>query len=260
VLGEYANHIQYVILPTDDIWVRDYGPISAYTAEGQSVVFDAIYDHLPKYPQTRDDEMPRYWAAYRQAEYYKLDLHTEGGNLLTDGAGTLLMTERIFEENTHYTQRSLEDYLHQIFDFEKIIYTPRMRFETTGHIDLLIKLASAESVLVSAPDSPYTDELQVTHEIFRKATNAQGNRYHITSLPTPPLYRNWFTYPIRRSYTNSLTVNGRVLVPIYGVRTDEIALRRYEEAMPDHQVIPIDCKIGANGGGAVHCLTKEVPR
>lgn len=256
---EYANRLQFVVLPTDDIWVRDYGPIGACSIDGKPVVFDAIYDHLPHYPQTRDDDMPRYWAAHLGATYYTLDLHTEGGNLWTDGTGTMMMTERIFEANPHHTRASLEAYLHRVFDFEKIIYTPRMRYETTGHIDLLVKLADTNTVFISAPDTSFTDELQTTHDIFRKATNARGEHYNIVTLPTPSLYWNWFAYPIRRSYTNALTVNGRVLVPIYGEPTDAIALRRYEETMPHHQIIPIDCKIGANGGGAVHCLTKEVP-
>jgi agmatine/peptidylarginine deiminase len=30
--------------------------------------------------------------------------------------------------------------------------------------------------------------------------------------------------------------------------------------MPSHDIIPIQCAVGANGGGAVHCLTKEVPK
>jgi agmatine/peptidylarginine deiminase len=29
--------------------------------------------------------------------------------------------------------------------------------------------------------------------------------------------------------------------------------------MPDHEVIAIDSRAAANGGGGVHCLTKEIP-
>lgn len=258
-LKAHAGQVRFMICPVDDIWIRDYGPIVAYGADGQRVAFDAIYDHIPTYPQTRDDAMPLYWAQYEGLPVYRLNLHTEGGNIWTDGAGTLIMTERIFEENANLSRDALEAYLHQVFDFEKIIYTPRMRYETTGHVDLLLKLASADTVLISDSGTPYTDELRITAEIFRKATNAQGQPYQVFKLPTPPLYHNWFFYPIRRSYTNSLTVNGRVLVPVYGIKTDQQALEVYEQAMPDYQIIPINCKIGANGGGAVHCLTKEIP-
>jgi agmatine deiminase len=43
------------------------------------------------------------------------------------------------------------------------------------------------------------------------------------------------------------------------VSTDGEALDVYRRAMPDHEIVPIDCAPTANGGGAVHCLTKEVP-
>ncbi len=258
-LAIHAGRVRFMVCPVDDIWIRDYGPMVAYDRDGERVVIDTIYDHLPKYPQARDDAMPLYWGHYEELPVYRLDLHTEGGNIWSDGAGTFIMTERIFEENTQLSRASLEEYLHQVFDFKKIIYTPRMKYESTGHVDLLLKLADANTVLISDSGTPYTDELSMTAEIFRKATNANNQPYHVLKLPTPPLYRNWFFYPIRRSYTNALTLNGRVLVPVYGVSTDEQALRVYEQAMPDYQIIPIDCKVGANGGGAVHCLTKEIP-
>lgn len=258
-LKEHAGRVRFMVCPVDDVWIRDYGPFVGYGADGGRVALDAIYDHLPKYPQSRDDAMPLYWGHHEGIPVYRLNLHTEGGNIWTDGAGTLIMTERIFEENAKLSRETLEAYLHQVFDFEKIIYTPRMRYETTGHVDLLLKLANADTVLISDSNTAYTDELLTTAEIFRKSTNAKGQPYHILKLPTPPLYRNWFFYPIRRSYTNSLTINGRVLVPVYDLKTDEQALRTYEQAMPNHQIIPIHCKIGINGGGSVHCLTKEIP-
>ena len=90
------------------------------------------------------------------------------------------------------------------------------------------------------------------------STNAAGQPYRVFELPNPPRYRNWGFFAVWRSYTNALTVNGRVLVPVFGIPTDSEALAVYHEAMPDFDIIPIDCSASANGGGAVHCLTKEV--
>jgi agmatine deiminase len=259
-LGDFADNIRFMVIPTDDIWVRDYGPIIGFDTDGQRVALDAVYDHKPIYPQQRDDAMPQHWAAYTQTPVYPLRLHTEGGNLWTDGAGTLLMTEQIFVENPAYDRAQLEDYLHSVFVYDKLIITPRMHIEATGHIDLLLKLVNANTVMVSADTALMTNALRTTAKLFAHETNAKGDPYTVHMLPTPELYFNWFAYPIRRSYTNALTINGRVLLPVYGVHTDDAAVRIYEQAMPDHIIIPIDCKVGANGGGAVHCMTKEVPR
>jgi len=254
------EHIHTLVLPTNDVWIRDYGPILAIDANQQLVALNHIYDPLPLYPQQDDDAMPARWSAQHEIPLLNYDLHTEGGNLWTDGAGTLLISERIFYANPYYDRDALEDYLHRFLDFEKLIITPRVAIEETGHIDLLTKLASADTVLISAPTS-FTSKMALTRNkrLYQRERNAQGQPYNIVELPTPPLYFNWLAYPIRRSYTNALTINGSVLVPTFDIPEDDIALKVYEQAMPDYRIVPIDCAVAINGGGAVHCMTKEVP-
>ena len=104
------------------------------------------------------------------------------------------------------------------------------------------------------------EALAETASLLREETNARGIPYRVLELPFLPPYYNWAVYPIWRSYTNALTVNGRILVPVYGERTDDKALGIYQSVLPHYSIIPIDCRTVINGGGAVHCLTKEVPR
>ncbi len=40
---------------------------------------------------------------------------------------------------------------------------------------------------------------------------------------------------------------------------DEQAIDCYRKALPDAELIPIDCSIIANCGGAINCSTKELP-
>jgi agmatine deiminase len=260
-LGEQIDRVRFLVVPTDDIWVRDYGPIIGYDGNGGRVAINAIYDHLPNFPQVRDNAMPARWAAHTGMPLRDLKLHSEGGNLWSDGDGTLIMTEKIITANPPHTYESLQAYLRGFFDFEKLIITPRMAIESTGHVDLLVKPVDAATVLVSAPTTRTSAyQLRQTADLFRRETNARGKPYTVIELPTPPLYINWLAFPIRRSYSNALTINGRVLVPVYDIPDDERALRIYADAMPDYAIIPIDCRVGANGGGAVHCMTKEIPR
>jgi agmatine deiminase len=254
------SRIRFLNLPTDDIWVRDYGPFVGLDASGQQVAVHATYDPLSTYPQTRDNSMPARWAAHNEIPMHELDLHTEGGNYWSDGTGTLIMSDETFIRHQTLSYDEVEHRLRSAFSFDKLIVTPHLLQEETGHVDLLVKLASAQTVLVSqAAPSINAENLRRTRDIFQSATNARGERYQVIELPSLPRYHNWGMFSIWRSYTNSLTVNGRVLVPIYGELTDEIALKAYERAMPYHEIIPINCKWGINGGGAVHCMTKEVP-
>lgn len=254
------DNVSFLVLRTDDIWIRDYGPMIGISETGERVAINATYDVLPQYPQADDDAMGRRWAAHHDMAVQPLRLHTEGGNLWSDGAGTLIMSSQLFYSNRYYTRDRMLAYLHSIFAFQKTIITPRLTLEETGHVDLLVKLASADTVLVSKAASPSTAEvLRKAKRLFERETNAQGIPYRVLELPTPNLYLNWFMYTIRRAYTNALTVNGRVLVPVFGIPQDDTALRVYETALPDYDIIPIDSSVGIHGGGAVHCMTKEVP-
>jgi agmatine deiminase len=80
------------------------------------------------------------------------------------------------------------------------------------------------------------------------------------TLPSLPAYCNWGVSRIWPSYTNALTVNHRVLVPVYGFPDrDAAALAVYRQVMPDHEIIGINAHIAANAGGTVHCLTMQIP-
>lgn len=259
---EFARmeNIKFTVLKTNDVWIRDYGPILAVDEENKLVALNHIYDPLPNYPQADDDTMPERWSAHHEIPMLNYDLHTEGGNLWTDGQGTLIISERIFYANPYYDRGTLENYLHTFLNFDKLIITPRVAIEETGHVDLLTKLATEDTVLVSKASSFSTKmSLVKNRRLFMRERNAKGKQYNVVELPTPPLYFNWFVYPIRRSYTNALTINQTVLVPTYSIAEDDTALAIYEQTLPHHQIIPIDCSVAINGGGAVHCMTKEIP-
>ena len=253
------SYVRYVVAPVDDIWVRDYGPLVGRDANSRRAVVKPAFAPLPSYPQARDDALARRWAALRGLPVAPLDLRLEGGNLWTDGAGTLIVSDHALRAN-RLDRVGLESRLRQALAFDKLIVTPCLRREETGHVDLLAKLADAQTVLVTAPALFYNGRaLRETAARFQRETNAAGQPYQVIELPAPPPYLNWGVYPIWRSYTNALTVNGRVLVPVFDLPQDERALAVYARALPDYRIIPIDCRAAVNGGGAVHCLTRDVP-
>ncbi|MBE2182356.1 MAG: agmatine deiminase family protein [Anaerolineae bacterium] len=258
-LGKLEN-MRLIVIPTDDIWVRDYGPFTGHAPDGSRVMLGAAYDPLPAYPQANDDAFAARYAAANDLPFYMLDLHTEGGNFWSDGSGTLIASEGIYTRNPHLSRPEVERRLRRAFSFEKLIVTPSLWREETGHVDLLIKLADPHTILITSPAVPFNkSRLRQAHSIFERETSASGDPYTIFTLPAVKPYLNWGVYPIWRSYTNSLTVNGRVLVPAFLLGSDDTAFGIYKAAMPDYEIIPIRCDIAANGGGAVHCLTKEVP-
>ncbi|MCC6614536.1 MAG: agmatine deiminase family protein [Anaerolineae bacterium] len=254
------ERVHFMHLPTDDIWIRDFGPFVGYADGGQRAAVDATFAPLDHYPQTQDDAAAQRWAAQAGIPVRRFDFETEGGNYWSDGAGTLLVSDEMLARYPELDRSAIEARLHEAFVFDKLIVLPRLLGEETGHVDLICKLADAQTVLVSQPNGTHNDSrLRQAVELLRTETNARDQRYRVIELPFPPLYRNWGIFPIWRSYTNSLTVNGRVLVPVFGLAEDVQALDIYRAAMPGFDIIPIDCRVAANGGGGVHCLTKEIP-
>jgi agmatine deiminase len=255
------SRVRFIRMPVDDIWVRDYGPFVGFQPNGARAALDAIYHPLEAYPSAHDDVVPQRYAALDGMPVRAIDFQTEGGNFWSDGQGTLLMTAGLYTRNPHLSRAEVERRLRDAFSFDKLILVDSVRGEHTGHVDLVFKLADARTILMNAPSLPLNRaRLQRTRARLERETNAAGERYSVRELPALSPYLNWGVYPIWRSYTNSLTVNGRVLVPVFRVGKDSRALAVYKAAMPDFDIIPIDCSKAANGGGAVHCLTKEVPR
>jgi hypothetical protein len=62
------------------------------------------------------------------------------------------------------------------------------------------------------------------------------------------------------TYTNSLLVNKKVLVPVYNKNEDAAALQLYRHLLPGHQVTGFDCQQIIGSNGAIHCIAKLVMR
>jgi agmatine deiminase len=133
--------------------------------------------------------------------------------------------------------------------------------EGTGHVDVFVKLATPDTVLVTEPRSVVNGRrLAEAAEVLRASRNATGCSYRVVAVPSVPAYCNWGVSRIWPSYTNALTVNQRVLVPIYGLpECDAAALAVYRQVMPDHEIIGINARTAANAGGTIHCLTMQIP-
>ena len=98
---------------------------------------------------------------------------------------------------------------------------------------------------------------QVANQLANE-TNGAGRPFNIVRVPMPP-YSNGITY----TYVNSLIVNNKVLVPIYGFSTefanDDSVLALYETIMPGVEAIGFDCNQIIPANGAIHCIAMKVP-
>ena len=80
-------------------------------------------------------------------------------------------------------------------------------------------------------------------------------------LPIPdPIYDPDDGIRLPATYANFLFVNGAVLLPVYGQPLkDMIAQQMLEAALPDYEIIPIDCSALIRQHGSLHCATMQLP-
>jgi agmatine deiminase len=255
------RRLRFLVSAIDDIWIRDYGPLTCLDESGRRVMLDAIFDPPPQMPFANDDALPIRYAAHEDTPARHLPLHLEGGNLWSDGGGTVITTEGLFARNPQLPRATVRRELLEAVGATKLIVLPPLRMEDTGHVDVFVKLASANTVLVTAPRSMLNrSTLNAAIDVLRASRNASGEPYRVLMLPSLPHYRNWGIVRVWPNYANALTVNGRVLVPTYrDPHRDVAALGMYRRAMPDHEIIAIDAHVAANAGGTVHCLTMQIP-
>ncbi len=261
-LGEdWHEHVRLLVTRSDDMWVRDYGPLTCTDAVGERVMVDAIFDPPPAMPFANDDAFPTRYAAHHGIACRHLSLHLEGGNLWSDGRGTIITTTGVFARNPTLDPDDVRQRLLDGLGAQTLIVVPPLRMEDTGHVDVFVKLATPDTVLVTEARSAVNRRtLTNAAEILGSSRIAAGGSYRVLRLPSVPFYRNWGIVRVWPNYANALTVNGRVLVPTYrDPERDGAALAVYRRVMPDYDIIGIDAAVAANAGGTVHCLTMQIP-
>ena len=221
----------------------------------------------------RDDLVPQHLAAWLGAPIWVHDLVLEGGAIDTNGRGTLMTTEQcLFSRNKDVSREAIEAALRDAFNISHIIWLPGgiSSDDTDGHIDDVARFVASDTVLAaSAPEGhPDHDVLQRNLAALRQARDQDGTPLHVIELPVPaPMH---YDYPPDRfdeggrqalpgSYANFLICNGAVFVPTFGQHEDEAALRVIEQALPNHELIPVRSEWLIVGRGALHCLSMPQP-
>ena len=258
------DRVVFQVIETNSVWVRDYGPWWIIEPENSLAIIDLVYNR----PRPLDDTYPESAAGYFGINYYGLGLIEAGGNMLLDGQGAVIVSNVIFDGSQGFdptlTQDQLEQYFLDYFGVHKVIVTPHLINDGTGHIDMFVKLINDSTIIVGEYENQsagYPGNYDICNQVasqLANETNGAGRPYNIVRMPMPP-YNNGITY----TYINSLIVNNKVLVPIYGISTefanDDSVLALYETIMPGVEAVGFDCNQIISANGAIHCIAMKVP-
>lgn len=254
---------------TETLWVRDFGPMIQYGDFGngsERYVVDAGYS---AYNRPKDDSLPAQIANLWEMPQQNLPLEIEGGNLVFDGLMRGFSTKRVFDQNPDFSPATIRQILIDQFNLQDFIFLETLDNSGGGiwkHADMFMKALDYETLLVSSyPDFlPDYSVLEMNVALLSSLTTHFGKPYRIIRIPAPPKADGtWATTwdDEMRTYTNSLIINNTVIVPSYqNPEYDTQAYQIYREALPGYKIIMVDAQMLTVLGGAIHCVTREVPQ
>lgn len=270
-----AGGVQLSEVPCDDIWIRDYGPLTTVDDAGGGTLVDYRFNGWGgKYPAARDDAVT---AALHEAGTFDgirlapLPFVVEGGNIEVDGHGGLLANRRCLLDplrNPPESDAALLDSLQQHLGVQRVMLVdcpPLPGDDTDGHIDTLARFCAPDLIAWTAPargrrepllDSP----LEALREQLAALRTAAGTPYRLLALPLPDRLPDHDGDALPANYANFLIVNGAVLVPAYGDPADARACTALAGAFPQRDIIAVPAAHLIRQRGGPHCASMQIPR
>jgi len=269
-LSARPEHLRFAISPSNDTWARDHAPITTLL-NGQPVLNDFGFDGWGrKFPAELDNGINRQLAAqnvFGSAGMHTHSLVLEGGAIETDGQGTLLATRSSVLDKTRNPNRSdeeIESLLREVLGIERFLWLDHGNLsgdDTDAHIDILARFTDRNTIVYSSAPKGDADheQLQAMYQQLCSFRNPHGEPYRLRELPFPGILRDEDGRRLPAGYANFLITNHRVLLPVYGVETDQQAIRLMQECFPGRRIEPIDCRTVIGQNGSLHCLTMQFP-
>ena len=266
------SRITIVELPTNDTWVRDYGPIALwhegkmtladFTFNAWGMKFAADCDNLVT---SRLDER----GVFNMPVLNYRDLVLEGGSIETDGNGTVMTTTCCLtapNRNDAMSREQVEQVLLERLGCVKMLWLDHGALtgdDTDGHIDTLARFAPGGVILYTGcddPDDEHFEPLMQMEEDLKAFTDAKGDHYHLIKLPLPDAMFDEISR-LPATYANFLVTNHQVLVPVYGQAEKDLkACQLIGDAFPGRKVTGIDCQALICQHGSLHCATMQLPK
>lgn len=295
VISQFENmpNITPIKVKYDDAWARDNMPLFLtngnklrtidfrFNAWGGS--FDGLYTNYEN-----DDALGKVMSKYLKLDsYYFSNFVLEGGSIALDGQGTLIVTEACLlseGRNPLLSKVEIEETLKIGLNVSTIIWIPHgiIGDETDEHVDNMCAFVRPGVVALAwceEKDKLQYKSCQQAFKILSKAKDAQGNTLQVIKVKMPePIYATkddikgidrhskYKAKPrlegdrLSASYINFYQGSDFVIIPGFGVKEDEQALKKFKEIYQDKKVIQIITKEILLGGGNIHCVTMQMPK
>lgn len=231
-LGDILGDLRFFHAPSDNMWVRDYGPISC-RLEGQL----GFHDFQKNNRLTAQLEQ----QCIFQAKLTYQNLVLEAGSIESDGLGTLLCHSQMLEQRSpDYSRSEIDSYLHKHLDAQRVLWLEQ------GYLSggKSVRFANADTLLYSACDT--------LHSELKSLSNIQGAAYKLLALPLPQPIRNAADEILPASYCDFLITNQHVFVPQFNDEQDSNAVQILQQLYTEREVVGINSLALLQQQGSLH--------
>ena len=231
--------VKYKFLETKDIWMRDFMPI--LLDDGRLISYDYDPDYL------KDDKYSHLRTKIQPLNDH-INLVLDGGNFIRLG-GKAIMTDKIFKENPSKTKSEIIEIIKQKCALNELVIIPRQPYDMLGHSDGMVRWIDENSVLVN----DFSNESKSFNDRLVRALKKHGLKIKFMR------YSDGFFSKTRDwgAYLNFIKIKDILIVPIYGIVDDDVAVEQIKKIYSDCSVETINLSEIIELGGALHCITAE---
>lgn len=273
-IGVGAGDVEFLHIPTDRAWTRDFGPIFLQR-DTELAVLGSHFNGWAKYRNYRlDATVARQASAILGCRFFPVEVNgrsfvLEGGSIDGNGRGTLVTTEEclldqnVQPRNPGLNREEIERVLTEYLGASNVLWLGRgiAGDDTHGHVDDLCRFVGPRTVVLCRESNRRDANYQLLEENWERMQGMRledGSKIEVVPLPMPaPLYFDGQRLPA--SYANFYIANAAVLVPTFNDLNDRVALGTLAELMPDRPVLGIHALDLVWGLGTIHCLTQQQP-
>ena len=293
------DNVRFIVGPGNSFWYRDCGPICFYYGDQDSIAMmdfeyypgRALDDSLPSLIY-RQMDIPNY---INTIEWEGGNCLVDGAGFLlssdaiysnnADNTGQITW-DGVNHSSIHYinktrlSQAQTKNALASLLGQRETHILPAYRYDGgTGHIDLYADMVEENGFVFSVMPDDYRSWADYhtgarNMDSLCSYTSIFDRPYYSTSIPFPSKNngsnfsnQNEYNQDYTRTYSNHTFVNDLILQPCFSqvvngepsATWDRANIEKLKAAYPGYTIYPVDVREFDGSGGAIHCVTKQIP-
>ena len=242
-------NVDYEFLPgTKDLWAKDYMPVQINKDKFIQFRYNPDYLKTPYWRKTISDVDAICKAI--NLKPIKSELVVDGGNVIRS-EDKVIMCDKVFSGNNNITKNTLIRQLEELFKVDKLIFIPWDENDFTGHADGMVRFIDNNTVFVN----DYSKEDAGFQKRFKTSIHKAG--LDCVELPYYLDY-NKSDDEANGIYMNFLQMKGLIIVPTFGIKEDEEAVKIMGQVFKGQTIVTLDSNELAMEGGILNCISWNV--